>query len=130
MIRWIALPIIALLGCAASAEMPQSQVARADRDLAAALKGRTPGAPQACISNGFLSNPQVIGDQTILYNEGRTVWRNDLETKCPSLDPSATLVVEINGGQICHHDRIRVIEPGSSIPSMPCMLGKFTPYRK
>jgi hypothetical protein len=126
MIRWIALPIVVMIGCGAA----PTQLSRADRDLAAALKDRTAGEPKTCISNGFLSNPQIISDKVILYNEGRTLWRNDVETRCPSLNSDATLIVEINGGQICEHDRIRVLDRGSSIPSAPCRLGKFTPYRK
>ena len=131
MIRWIALPVLALMGCTASAEMQSSEMSRADRELAKALEGRTAGKPQECVSSGFLQGPEIINDRTILYREtGRTVWRNDVIGPCPSLRPSETLIVEIHGSQLCHNDRFRVLPFGGGIPSAPCRLGKFTPYKK
>jgi hypothetical protein len=131
MIRWIALPIIALMGCTASAQMQSSEMTRAERDLAKALEGRTAGKPQSCISASFSTGPEIIDDKTILYREvGRTVWRNDLIGPCPSLAPMETIAIEIHGGQICHNDRFRVIPFGGGIPSAPCRLGKFVPYKK
>lgn len=131
MTRWIALPILGLMGCTASAAMQSSAAERADRALADALEGRTAGAPQECISSTFTSGPQVIDSHTILYHEtGRTVWRNDIIGDCPSLAPMETIAVEIHGSQICHNDRFTVIPFGGGIPSAPCRLGKFTPYRK
>jgi uncharacterized protein DUF6491 len=130
MIRWTIAGAMALAGCTASTEMPAGQ-SRADRDLAHELAGRTAGKPTDCISASSAEGPQIIDNKTILYREnGRTVWRNDLESGCPSLAPMNTLIVELHGGQICRHDRFRVLEPGANIPSAYCMMGKFTPYRK
>lgn len=131
MIRWIALPIAALMGCTASAEMQSSELSRADKALAEALEGRTAGKPQECISASFSTGPEIISDKTILYREvGRTIWRNDIIGPCPSLAPMETLIVEIHGSQICHNDRFRVRSFGGGIPSAPCRLGKFVPYKK
>lgn len=129
--RWILIPAIVLIGGTASAGSQSSAVARADRELATALRDRTPGAPVDCISISPSSNgPQIIDHKTLLYNEGRTVWRNDLAAECRNLEQGNTLVVEINGGQLCRNDQFRVVEPGMSIPGPYCRLGKFTPYRK
>ena len=129
--RWIIIPAIALIGGTATAAMQSSSVARADRALENELKGRTAGAPVNCISAGSSSSgPQIIDHDTLLYREGRTVYRSELAAECRSMEPGNTLVVEINGGQICENDRFRVIEPGMSIPSQYCRFGKFTPYRK
>ena len=127
--KWMALPIVALLTCTAGASA-QDPETRAELELVKALEGLTPGTPQECISATFTQGPEIINDQTILYREGRKVWRNDLIGKCPSLKPSETIAIEVNGGQICHNDRFRVIPYGGGIPSAPCRLGKFVPYKK
>ncbi|MEI9928658.1 MAG: hypothetical protein WDN44_14340 [Sphingomonas sp.] len=79
----IGLGAIALMGCTASAEM-RAPDTRGDRELAAALAGRTAGTPTDCIGSTGLGGPEVIDGHTILYREtGRVVWRNDLPTIAP-----------------------------------------------
>ncbi len=122
---------IALAGCTPTSEMMASQQAEAQKDLASALGDRVAGAPRDCISVTDSDAPQIIDDRTILYKPvGRTLWRNDLGSSCPGLQPYTTLIVEVHGSQICRNDRFRVLDPGSSIPSAYCMFGKFTPYEK
>lgn len=122
---------LALAGCTASSEMQASRQADANRELADALKGRVAGKPQDCVSTSLINGPQVIDDNTVLYREtGRVVWRNELRSSCPALDPFDTLIVEVHGSQICRNDRFRVLEAGSNIPSGYCMFGQFTPYTK
>jgi hypothetical protein len=121
----------ALAGCAASPQMQASQQARSEREIARALDGRLAGAPVDCISDRGMQGPQVIDANTILYREsGRRIWRNDLEAACPALSPTTTMIVEIHGAQLCRNDRFRVVEPGTSIPSAYCRLGRFTPYMR
>ena len=128
--RWMILPAVALIGVTCTAAQ-SSSVARADRALEKELKGRTPGAPVNCIgSSPGVNGPQIIDHNTLLYREGRTVWRNELPSECRNLEEGNTLIVEINGGQLCANDHFRVVEPGMSIPGPTCRLGKFTPYRK
>lgn len=128
--RWMILPAIALIGCTSAAAFQSSTVDRADRALANEIKDRTPGTPVNCISSSGTGGPQIIDRNTILYREGRTVWRNELPAECRSLEPGNTMIIEVHGGQLCQNDKFRVIEPGSSIPGQYCRLGKFTPYRK
>lgn len=127
--RWMILPAIALIGCTSAATF-QSSVERADRALAAEIKDLTPGAPVNCISASGGNGPHIIDKDTVLYREGRTVYRNELPSQCRGLEPGNTMIVEVHGGQICHNDKFRVIEPGQSIPGPYCRFGKFTPYRK
>jgi len=121
---------LALAGCAANAELQKAEDARASRELADALKDRVAGEPQDCISNNALQGPQVIDSRTILYTQGRRVWRNDLLAECPGLRPFNTLIVEVHGSQICRHDRFRAVEPGARIPGPYCSFGRFTPYER
>lgn len=121
---------LALAGCAASAE-PQSRAQeRAANELAKALDGRVAGTPQDCISAMGADGPQIIDRRTMLYRQGRKVWRNDLPESCPGLDEDDLLIVEIWGSQLCRNDRFHAQERTSIIPGPSCRLGKFTPYVK
>jgi hypothetical protein len=131
MSKWIVVGAVALMGCTASAEMRATQDARAERDLAEALEGRTAGTPVDCVNASSVEGPQVIDHDTVLYRAvGRTVYRNELAASCPAMGPGNTIIIELHGGQICRNDMFRVLEPGSTIPGPYCRLGKFTPYRK
>ncbi|WP_233503448.1 hypothetical protein [Sphingomonas psychrotolerans] len=122
---------LALAGCTSSAELQTSREAEAQRDLGEALKGRVAGKPQNCLSSSQSTNgPQIIDAHTILYRDGRRVWRNDLAGNCPSLDPDDILVVELHGSQICKNDMFRPVDRGSQIPGAYCRFGQFTPYVK
>lgn len=121
---------LALAGCMASAESRSADQSRAERELADALKDRVAGTPADCISISSTGGPQIVDARTLLYRQGRKVWRNDLEASCPGLDAGDTLIVEIHGSQLCRNDLFRVHEMGSSIPGPFCRMGKFTPYTK
>lgn len=103
------------------------------RELAAALKDRTPGAPENCL-RGFSTqtqSPQIVDDHTLLYRESGAVWRNDLPAACPGLEPAAILVTEVQGGQLCRNDMIYTLQRGGiGIPGPRCRLGRFVPWRK
>lgn len=127
--KWVIAGAVALMGCTASAALPQGQ-SRAERELAHALAGRTAGEPVDCIETSNIDGPQIIDNRTILYRRGKTMWRTDLDSACPALAPMNTIVIELHGNEICRRDRFRVLEPGTTIPGAYCLMGKFTPYRK
>lgn len=126
----MALGAAALAGCTANGEFQQSQQARADRELADALKDRVAGEPTDCVSTSGLDGPQIIDRKTILYRSGGRVWRNELAAECPGLSPFDTIIVELHGSQVCRNDRFRTVDPGSQIPGPTCLFGKFTPYTR
>ncbi|MCW3835885.1 DUF6491 family protein [Sphingomonas canadensis] len=126
----ILLAMVALAGCTASAELSDTSKARAERELAKALAGRTAGEPVDCIRADRSNGPQIIDGDTLLYREMGTVWRNDLPAACPGMQPGDILIVEMFGSQLCSSDRVRAVTPGANIPGPQCRLGKFTPYRK
>jgi hypothetical protein len=123
---------LALAGCTASAEMQASRAAEAKADLDEALAGRVAGRPQSCLplSPGSINGPQIIDQTTILYRDGKRVWRNTLASDCPSLGQDDILVVEMNGSQVCRNDLFRPVDRGSRIPGAYCRFGDFTPYTK
>ena len=93
------------------------------------LAGRTAGPPTDCIDSGFAPSIQIVDDHTILYREtDRRVWRTGPDTRCPWLEPSATLIIEQFGAELCRGDRFRVRRQGDGIPSPTCRFTAFTPY--
>jgi hypothetical protein len=121
---------LALASCTGEARMTETQQGRAQHDLAEALKGRVAGKPSDCISDSQVSGPQIIDDHTLLYREGSRVWRADLTSSCPGLDPYDTVIVELHGSQLCRNDQFRAVSPGSHIPGPYCRFARFTPYSR
>jgi hypothetical protein len=126
----IMLGALALAACTSSSELRESRRAEAATDLAEALDGRTAGKPQDCISQNGINGPQIIDARTILYRDGKRIWRNDLQADCLALDPDDIMVVELHGSQICKNDLFRPVDRGSRIPGPYCRFGQFTPYVK
>ncbi|UYY59989.1 hypothetical protein [Sphingomonas sp. S2-65] len=121
---------LALAGCTSSSEMRESQRTEAAADLARELDGRIAGTPANCIANSTSTRPMVIDEHIVLYREGGRIWRNDLAAACPRLTPYNTMIVEVQGGQLCRNDRFRVLEPGTTIPGPYCRFGQFVPYER
>ena len=57
-----------------------------------------------------------------------SMYLSELPAACSSLEPLSTIIVEVNGGQLCRNDRFRAVQPGTSIPGGYCVFGRFTPY--
>ena len=118
-----------LAGCAAatSAGREADEEAVLDRELA----GRAAGEPQSCIPWRSTQSLQAAGRGRLVYRDGDTLWVNRPTVECRGLEPTDTLVVEMRGGsRYCRGDRVRAIEPGTSVAGPVCVLGDFTPYRR
>lgn len=115
-----ALTLIAALGAVTASD---------SKDLDRALAGRVAGKPETCLSNSRISNPQAIGNQTLLYRDGARVWRNDLPDACPGLNEDALIVTEVFGGQLCRNDQFYTLQRGGGgIAGLRCRLGNFVPW--
>lgn len=126
----LAASALTLAGCATYSETQSRRQAAAESALAKALEGRTAGKTQSCLANFGVTGPQIIDSKTLLYRDGRTIWRNDLPEECPGMQPDDLLVVEIFGSQLCENDRFRANPRGSVVPGVSCRIGKFTAYTK
>ena len=117
---------LALAGCTAPGEIEDTREARAlERQLAT----RVAGEPRECVPR-FQGQALTAADRrTIVYETPRDIWVSRLAADCPGLRPFSTLIVETHGGRYCRNDRIRALEPGTTIPGPICLLGSFTPYR-
>lgn len=116
------LALLPLAGCATD-RMTDAE------ELADAIGPRVAGPPVDCVSTSSLGNARIIDRQTIVYRRTGTIYVNRLRSECPGLNPYATLITEVKGGQLCRMDLVSTLDPGSRIPGPKCQLGQFTPYK-
>jgi hypothetical protein len=103
----------------------------AQRELAEALAGRTPGPAQRCISNFELRSMQVIDDNIILFRKGGTVYIQRPRNGCPGIaSGSRTLVTRPLGSQLCAGDLNYTVDLSSGIRGPACVFGPFVPYTR
>ena len=125
--RALILPLLALSGCAATGDVEDSADARA---LSRELATRTAGEPRECVPQRQGQSLTASDRRTIVYDLPGELWVNRLAADCPGLRPHSTIIVETFGDRYCRNDRIRALEPGTTIPGPICLLESFTPYRK
>lgn len=118
--------MLALAGCAAAGDVEDTREKLA---LERQLASRVSGEPRDCVSRIGAQPLRAVDRRTIVYDVPGAIWVNRLAAECPGLRPDSTLIVETFGDRYCRNDRIRSLEPGSTIPGPMCRLGQFTPYR-
>jgi hypothetical protein len=120
----ILISALALASCARPAT-PNGTTA-----LASEIAGRSPGAPQSCITSSQGANLRAVDSQTLAYEDGPTLWITSLGTQCPGMQTLSTIIVEPKlGGQYCRGDHVRGLEQGAIIPGATCFIGEWVPYR-
>jgi hypothetical protein len=119
---FLALALLPLTACVTDRMTPEEE-------LADVIGNRIAGEPVDCVSTAVLDQPRIIDSQTIVYRRTGTIYVNRLRSECPGLDPFATLITEVRGGQLCRSDLVSSIEPGTTIPGPKCQLGQFVPYK-
>jgi hypothetical protein len=117
---------LALAGCAAAGEVEDTREARA---LERRLASRVAGEPRECVPRVQGQALTAADRRTIVYETPGEIWVSRLAADCPGLRPFSTLIVETHGDRYCRNDRIRALEPGTTIPGPICLLGRFTPHR-
>lgn len=122
------LPLLLLLGGCAAVE-PDGPT-RDQRALAEDLATRTAGEPESCAPARQGQALRIVDERTLVLDEGRTIWVNNLRDRCPGLRPMDQLIVEVHGDRYCRGDTVRGRQPGTTIPGPICVLGDFTPYRR
>lgn len=111
---------------------PETRSPGAQKELAEALAGRTPGPPVRCIPTFRADRMQVIDDWTILFRDGRTVYVQNPRGGCPGLgNGGRTLVTRTFGGsQLCDGDINHTVDLVSGFQGGSCVFGPFVPYTK
>ena len=115
----------ALGGCAAAGPLEDRERNALERRLADLVAGE----PRGCVPQMQGSALASADRRTVVYDTVGTIWVSRLGTECPGLRPDSTIVVETFGDRYCRNDRIRALQPGTTIPGPICLLGDFTPYR-
>lgn len=123
-----------LLLAAASACAPVEPAARtpqAEAHLQKLLSGKVPGQPISCLPDYRSDNMVVIDDETILFRDGRTIYRNDFRGgSCSRLSNGnyALLTRRIGGLGLCRGDIAEVKDLANGITVGSCVMGDFVPY--
>ena len=118
----------ALAGC--STAPPEPRTARAENELNRLLAGKVAQRPVSCLPSFRSGNMTIIDDGTILFREGRTVYRNDLNGgQCNRLGGGHyALVTRQSGGGLCRGDIAQVMDVSSGTTVGSCVIGDFVPY--
>ena len=112
-----------------TAPVQETRSPRAQRELAEAMAGRTPGPPVRCIPRFKANQMEVIDDWTILFRDGRTVYVQNPRGGCSGLGGGRTLVTRQFGtSQLCDGDINHTVDLTSGIQGGSCVFGPFVPY--
>jgi len=124
---FLILPMVLVLGCAASGPVGMSDAARdrLDRDLA----GRTAGPPQSCVSNRDLRSSRFVGDSIVYRGPGSLLYLNRTSGGCNARAGRSLITVNPTGN-LCSGDIVRSVDPVSGTDWGSCTLGEFVPYRR
>lgn len=120
-----------MLGCS-STPVSEAPTPRAQKELAEALAGRTPGPPERCIRNYRTNVMEIIDDDTILFREGRTIYLQKPRNSCFGIgNHSRTLVTRPFGTtDLCDGDINTLVDLNAGIQGGACVFGPFVPYTK
>ncbi len=122
--------LIFLLALSACAGMGPGPETREQEAFGRELQGRIAGAAETCVPAVQNQPLRIVDRRTVAFERGETIWVNRLASDCPGMRPFNTLIVEVHGSQYCRGDRVRALEPGTSIPGPICILGDFVPHRR
>src|SRR5215213_4912549 len=109
----------------------RQQALRDQQELGARLVGRVAGPATDCLPSHRAGNQMNISDNTILFDYGNTIYRNDPPGGCPGLGSGQyALVVRPVGSSLCRGEIAQVRDLQSGMLRGTCTLGSFVPYRR
>ena len=122
----------ALLASCSTAPVQETRSPKAERQLAAALAGRTAQPPVRCLPSYRTTQMEVVDDWTILYKDGRTTYVQNPRGGCRGLGIGAYTMVTRQYGtnQLCDGDISQLVDLRSGMNGGSCVFGPFTPYTK
>ena len=127
--RVLALAPLALLA-ACGPIVPDVRTAKAQTQLTRALAGKVAGKAVNCLPQYRSSDMTVIDGNTILFHDGKTVYRNDPVGGCSPLGGGGyALVTRTSLGSLCSGDIATVLDTSAGMTVGSCSLSEFIPYR-
>ena len=132
----ILLAAVLVVGCthnggAKASAGAQTQAAKDEAGLAAALKGRVAGTPQDCVNEADLGATKSYGRNVIVFTDRNddVLWVNRPAGGCPAIEGGRALRLRTPATRFCRGDVVTVFDPSTGIGFGSCALGEFTPYR-
>jgi hypothetical protein len=126
---FLLLSAVALAAC--TTRPPPGRTAAAEAHLQKLLAGKAAGAPITCLPSYRSNDLVVIDDNTVVFRDGRTVYRNDFQGgACSQLGSGhyALLTKQFGGAGLCRGDIAQVIDTTAGHIVGSCVLGDFVPY--
>ena len=119
----------ALTACTTAPESP-TRAAEAEAKLQELLAGKTAGQPQDCLPHWRSDRLVVIDDNTIAFESGNTVYRNELQGGCNQLGSGFyTLVTKTRSSVgLCRGEIAEVVDTRTGMTVGSCIIGDFVPY--
>ncbi len=121
----------ALGACTTSPPAPRT--AEAEAHLQQLLANRVASRPLPCLPHYRADNMVVIDDNTVVFRDGRTVYRNDFQGgTCSRLGSGFyALLTKTSGGTgLCRGDIASVVDTSTGMHVGSCVLGDFVPYTR
>ena len=131
--RYQALLLFAAAVGSCAPVQPAPRTPQAETQLQHLLSGRVQGPAISCLPDYRSNDMVVIDDNTVLFRDGRTVYRNDFQGgSCPHLGNGnfALLTKRIGGSGLCRGDIAEVKDLVNHFTVGSCVMGDFVPYTK
>lgn len=122
--------LTAALGACTTGPQP-GRSAEAEAHLQQLLAGKVAARPISCLAHYRSNDMVVIDDNTVVFKNGRTVYRNDFQGgACANLGRGFyALVTRTSGGLgLCRGDIAEILDTSSGMTVGSCVLGDFVPY--
>jgi hypothetical protein len=95
------------------------------------LAGRAAGPAVSCLPPTRTSDMTIIGDGSVVFRSGNTLYLNTMRGGCPNLRSHyALLTRQFGGGGLCSGEIAQVVDPTNGISISSCSFGEFVPYRR
>lgn len=121
--------LTAALGACTTGPEP-ARTAEAAAHLDRLIAGKVAARPLTCLPHYRANDMIVIDNGTVVFKNGRTVYRNDFQGGgCSNLGKgNYALVTRTTGSGLCSGDIAEVRDVSAGITVGSCVLGDFIPY--
>lgn len=122
----------ALTGACTTAPRETALNAQAEARLTQLLAGRAAGPAQTCLSNYRADDMIRVSDDTVLFRDGSTLFRNDFDgLGCNNLGSGFySMVTKTSGSGLCRGDIVQIVDLSSGSTVGSCAFGDWVPYRR
>jgi hypothetical protein len=120
--------VATVAGCTTAPPQPRSHAS--EQHLQRLLAGKSAGAPRSCLPHYRAADMVVFDDKTVLFRDGRRIWRSEMSGHCALLDSGHyTLVMRSFGASgPCRGDIAHLVDLSSGMTAGSCVWGDFVPY--